>query len=100
MPEDLTADQLLPTNPVVRDATVNLRKRDLDANEVQSFLDKAISGRGAGPGPGLPPPRAGWAGGQSPPFALMLSGWRAWRTSTTCSRVMWRSTSSVSIGCI
>ena len=68
MPEDLTADQLLPTNPVVRDATVNLRKRDLDANEVQSFLDKAISGRGAGPGPGLPPPRAGWAAGRGPPL--------------------------------
>ena len=35
---------------------------------------------------GLPLSRAGRSGGQSPPFAFTMRGWRAWRTSMTCSR--------------
>jgi dihydrofolate reductase len=62
------------------------------------ILAYQLAGEGQAP-PGLPPLRAGWAGGPSPPFAFTMGGWRAWRTSTRCSRVMWRSRSNVSTGC-
>jgi hypothetical protein len=50
---------------------------------------------GSGPPPGLRPSQAERRPGKAGPLSVMLRGWRAWRTSTTCSRAMWHSRSSV-----
>ena len=53
---------------------MNLRKRDLDANErTRAFWTKLLVGGGRPRSRPLPRRGPGWAGGQSPPFALMLS---------------------------
>ena len=57
-------------------------------NRINAISD--ISGRGQAPS--RPPPL------REQPRRVILRGWRAWRISTTCSRVTWRSRSSVSTG--
>ena len=62
--------------------------------------DEANKLTGGGQAP-LQPARGGpdGRGGRSPPFGFTMRGWRAWRTSTMCSRVTWRSRSNAWIGC-